>query len=164
MNYLDHDGRPMMRERGLVVQEASDELLVYDLDTNKAHCLNSTAAAVWKLCDGTRSIEDISRHFVSLSDDKLAEDLVWLAVDQLADSDLLQNATANRRFAGMSRRKALKSIGLTAAITLPVVASLVAPQNALAVGSCSCVVPADCAVQTTCPSAVNCNGAGVCST
>ena len=29
-----------------------DELLVYDARTHRGHCLNQTAAAVWKACDG----------------------------------------------------------------------------------------------------------------
>ena len=35
---------PIARSNGLVVQEMPDEVLVYDLDSNKAHCLNETAA------------------------------------------------------------------------------------------------------------------------
>ncbi len=163
MNNLEDVRKPRMRERGLVVQEAADEMLVYDLDTNKAHCLNNSAAAVWRLCDGTRNVEDISRLFNSLGNDKITEDFVWLAIDQLADSNLFEDAMPQRRFEGLSRRKAIKSLGLATAIALPVVASLVAPQNVLATGSCACVVPADCAVQNNCASQVNCNGAGVCA-
>lgn len=163
MDYLENERGPRMRERDLVVQEVADELLVYDLETNKAHCLNNSAAAVWKLCDGERSVEDISRHFESTRDVVVSADFVWLALDQLADSGLLENAAPYRRFEGMSRRKALKSIGLATAVALPIVASIVAPQNALATGSCACVVPADCITQTTCPSTVNCNAAGVCA-
>ena len=45
---------PVARKQGLVVQEMPDEVLIYDLDTNKAHCLNQTAAFVWKSCDGKK--------------------------------------------------------------------------------------------------------------
>lgn len=38
--------RPLARSEGLVIQEMPDEVLVYDLETNKAHCLNETAAFV----------------------------------------------------------------------------------------------------------------------
>ena len=44
--------RPVARQEGLVIQEMPDEVLVFDLKTNKAHCLNETAAFVWKACDG----------------------------------------------------------------------------------------------------------------
>lgn len=34
---------PAVRHEGLIVQELSDEVLIYDLDRDKAHCLNPTA-------------------------------------------------------------------------------------------------------------------------
>jgi hypothetical protein len=43
---------PCARKAGLVIQDMPDEVLVYDLDTNKAHCLNKSAAFVWRSCDG----------------------------------------------------------------------------------------------------------------
>jgi len=49
----------MARQNGIVVQEMPDEVLVYDLDSNKAHCLNQSAALVWKSCDGTNTVGDI---------------------------------------------------------------------------------------------------------
>ena len=51
---------PVARKQGLVVQEMPDEVLIYDLDTNKAHCLNQTAAFVWKSCDGKNTVERIA--------------------------------------------------------------------------------------------------------
>ena len=45
---MDNSQYPVARKSGLVVQEMPDEVLVYDLNSNKAHCLNQTAASVWK--------------------------------------------------------------------------------------------------------------------
>jgi len=36
------------------VKQADGEVLIYDLERNKAHCLNNTAARVWQYCDGER--------------------------------------------------------------------------------------------------------------
>ncbi len=36
----------------LVVQYTGDELLVYDLEANRAVCLNNTSRLVWHYCDG----------------------------------------------------------------------------------------------------------------
>ena len=47
---------PVARQNALVMQDVDDELLIYDLQTDKAHCLNRSAVLVWKLCDGTNSI------------------------------------------------------------------------------------------------------------
>lgn len=43
------------------MQELDGETLVYDLKTHTACHLNETSAAVWRLCDGTRSVADIGR-------------------------------------------------------------------------------------------------------
>jgi len=51
---------PAARQEGLLVRELNDETLVYDLFNigHKAHCLNSTAALIWKYCDGQTSESD----------------------------------------------------------------------------------------------------------
>ena len=129
----------MARQNGLVVQEMPDEVLVYDLSSNKAHCLNQSAAFVWKSCDGTNSVEDIVREFESNGKGKVTEDFVWLAIDQLNENGLLDGEVAPR-FAGQSRRQVLKTIGLASMVAVPVIASLVAPQKALGAASCTCSV------------------------
>ena len=47
------------KRKNVLVLQLSDEFLVYDKETSKAHCLNNTAAEVWKLCDGTRTVQQI---------------------------------------------------------------------------------------------------------
>ncbi|MGZ3407693.1 MAG: hypothetical protein ACXVAN_14685 [Polyangia bacterium] len=39
----------------LAMCDVRDEVVVYDFRNNQARCLNQTAAAVFKLCDGTRT-------------------------------------------------------------------------------------------------------------
>mgnify|MGYP000055957366 CR=1 FL=1 len=150
---------PMARKDGLVIQEMPDELLVYDLDTNKAHCLNTTASSVWKACDGKNSIADIANMFEGSNG---SEDLVWLAIDQLQSNDLLekeQELDVN----GRTRRDLIKKVGFASVIALPVVASLTAPSSALAAASCNCVADGDCTTQVTCASTTNCDtGPGIC--
>jgi hypothetical protein len=153
---------PKARQQGLVVQEMPDEVLIYDLDTDKAHCLNKSAALVWRSCDGTRSVADIVREFESTGAGKINEDFVWVALDQLSENSLLEEGVAPR-FAGQSRRQVLKTIGLASAVAIPVIASLVAPQHALANLSCACTAPGPCATATSCPSTVNCNPSGTCA-
>jgi len=153
---------PVARQTGLVVQEMPDEVLVYDMDTNKAHCLNGSAALVWRSCDGTNSISDIMRQFEATGAGKVSEDFVWLAIDQLNEKGLLAGEVAPR-FKGQSRRQVLKTIGLASVVAVPVIASLVAPQNALGALSCHCAAPAECIMATGCQSQQNCNPLGVCA-
>lgn len=157
---MDNSQYPVARKSGLVVQEMPDEVLVYDLNSNKAHCLNQTAASVWKACDGKTSISEIAAHFGKGA----SEDLVWLAIDQLNESQLLESQIQSK-FKGQSRRDVIKKIGLASIVAVPVIASLVAPQNALAAQSCNCVNNTQC---TTGPNAghcasMTCNSVGLCA-
>ena len=158
---MNNPQNPVARKSGLVIQEVPEEVLVYDTETNKAHCLNKTAALVWKSCDGTRSISDIASHVGTLSGENVTDDFVWLAIDQLNTNDLLEKQI-EADFKGMSRRDVIKRIGFTTVVALPVIASLVAPPTALAVGSCSCTSSTQCQT-SSCPSTTICNCNGLCS-
>ncbi|MFN0277752.1 MAG: PqqD family protein [Pyrinomonadaceae bacterium] len=155
---------PMARQTGLVVQEMPDEVLVYDLDTNKAHCLNESAAFIWSSCDGKNSVMDIVQQFESNGRGKVTEDFVWLAIDQLNENNLLENKVAPR-FPGHSRRQVLKTIGLASMVAIPVIASLVAPNRAYAVANCACASNVQCGQpqNANCPSTTNCNNVGLCA-
>jgi hypothetical protein len=142
-----------MKERALprarkdcLSRELDDEVVIYDPQRHEGHCLNATAAAVWKLCDGKNSASQIavivSRQFSTQVD----KPIVQLALDRLADAHLLvEPASPARR---LSRRVAIRRIGIAAAIALPLVTSVVAPTPAHAV-SCfpnghPCTSPAQC--------------------
>ena len=140
---------PEMRKKGLVVQELSGEVLVYDRERNKAHCLNSTAALVWNHCDGKTSVAQITRAIEREIKAPVDEDVIWLGVDQLSKTHLLQErARVPEDKSGLSRREVMKRIGLAAAVALPVVTSIMAPTaaqaaNCLPSGS-ACTTGAQC--------------------
>lgn len=136
---------PVARKDGLVVQEMPDEVLVYDLDDNKAFCLNPTAASIWKSCDGHRSVADIASALEGGRDREAKENIVWLALDQLREKGLIE-AGLESRFKGQTRREVLKKVGLATAVALPVVAMLSFPSTALA-ATCSTSV---CGTQGSC--------------
>lgn len=142
---------PNARTDGLVVQEMPDEVLVYDLDTNKAHCLNQTAAFVWKSCDGVNSVTDITDVYQKQFGQNVPEDMIWLALDQLGEKNLLENPV-EADFQGQTRREVIKRVGLAAVVALPIVASLTAPTAAMAV-ACS-------GVRTSC---TGCDDGTVCN-
>ena len=71
--------KPHARKEGLVVKELPDELLVYDLERHRAHCLNPTAALVWKHSDGQTSVEEIATLLhAELEAHALFNNLTWL--------------------------------------------------------------------------------------
>lgn len=146
---------PTARTNGLVVQDVPNEVLVYDLESNKAHCLNQTAAMVWRACDGKTSVPEIANVVASKTGEKVSDDLIWLAIDQLQENSLLETQLATK-FAGQSRREALRRIGMASMIALPIIASLAAPKSVMANTSCSCSVNSDCSTQTSCQSQTVC--------
>lgn len=120
---------PRARTEGLLVQEMPDELLVYDLVRNNAHCLNQTAALVWKRCDGKTSVEQMVRLLGKETESPVDEAVVWIAFDQLAKAHLLLGQ--GRKWpgaSGISRREVIRRLGAAAAVALPVVTSIVAPR------------------------------------
>lgn len=152
---MNNSQNPVARKEKLVIQELPDEVLVYDLETNKAHCLNQTAAFVWKYCNGANSVADIVSQFEQKSGSRVQEDLIWLAIDQLSERNLLEKELPTK-FAGESRRSVLKKIGLASMVALPVIASLTVPTAVMAAG-CSGVVP-----PSSCPGCIGsrCNDDG----
>lgn len=124
---------PEARREGLVVQEMSEEVLVYDRHRNKAHCLNRTAALVWRHCNGNSSVGEIARAIAEETNAPIDEDVIWLGVEQLSKTHLLREpAVTPEHKTGLSRREVMRRIGLTAAVALPVVTSIVAPTAAQA--------------------------------
>jgi hypothetical protein len=148
---------PPARKTNLVVQTIELETMVYDTTTDNAYVLNPTAAAVWRACDGKRSVSDIAAHLSH--DTPTTEQTVWYALGQL--KELLEEPVA------VSRRKFLKMSGAVAAsVAIPLVVKMVAPgaasaQSATGVTCCfyQCDIgPADeCHGPDGCPAKKGCS-------
>ena len=48
----------------MLTREVEGELLILDEDHEKIHQLNSTAAFVWQLCDGSHTVFSIQKNLV----------------------------------------------------------------------------------------------------
>jgi hypothetical protein len=140
---------PRARKDGLIVQKLPDETLVYDLERDRAHCLNQTAAFVWQHCDGRSNAKEIARALKDKTKQPVDEKLVWLAIDQLGRNHLLKETLVlPPQVAGLNRREVMRALGLGAAVAIPVVASIVAPRPAQAA---TCGSPgAPCTFNTDC--------------
>ena len=144
---------PRSRQKGLVVEELSNEVLVYDLERHKAHCLNETAAIVWRYCNGKTSIATIAERLKHELKASVDEDVVWLAIDQLRAARLLLDGTGrSHRNGGLTRREVIRKLGWAAAVGLPLVTSIVAPRAVEAV-TCAIVCSSDaqCIAAPGCP-------------
>ncbi|HKB65818.1 MAG TPA: PqqD family protein [Pyrinomonadaceae bacterium] len=145
---------PRLRADGLVIHELPDEVLVYDKIRDQAHCLNQSAALVWRACDGQCAPSDIARKLNTQLAVAVPEDLVLLALVQLEEIHLLeQQESTAPSFAGMSRRQMARSLGLAAAVALPVITSILVPTPAQAA---TCLAPGQpCSPVTLCCTSCN---------
>src|SRR6266545_8256151 len=115
MKQKARNAKPLARKQDLLVKELPCEVLVYDLARDRAHCLNETAAFVWKRCDGRNTTRDIALLLGKKANATIDEKIVWLALDQLADNDLLARQPLRPpSLAGMNRRQAVRTLGWTA--------------------------------------------------
>ena len=127
------DFRPAVRRDGFRTESLLDELLVYDLERKKAHCLNGTAAVVYELGDGSRSVAEIARTLAERTGVPADEGLVWFGLDQLRQQGLLDTGAAPPAAPapGSTRRELMTRLGLAAAV-LPAVLSISLPRPASA--------------------------------
>ncbi len=179
---------PRSRTEKLTVRELPDETLVYDLLRHKSHCLNRTAALVWRHCDGRTTLAELAAILHRELNLPADPHIIRLALEQLGRRHLLEEPVAPLSpQARTTRRDALKKIAVAAA-ALPVVMTLTArtarasasPTAAAAsLPGKKCSVDADCGTSTTCltlacltgfcftmkaPQGLACNGgAGTCN-
>lgn len=149
---------PRARRAQLIVKELANETLVYDEESHEAHCLNQTAAFVWKHCDGRTSVAKMGRLLEQQAKSEVPEQLIWAALEQLEKSHLLE-AVASRpaQMNRMSRRELIRRLGIGAAITLPVVVSIVAPTAAEAASTTCSPVGGPCNIDSDCCAPARCN-------
>lgn len=135
---------PRSRQENLVLQELDNEIIIYDLNDNRAFCLNETSAAVWQICNGERDLTEITRLANKRLNDKINEDLVWFAIEQLKKENLVSGEIESpQQFIGKSRREVIKKIGFGTMVAIPIVASLIAP-TAIQAAQSACVSDPTC--------------------
>ena len=147
---------PKCRDKNMLVQSLGDELMLYDLEKDTAYCLNKTSAKVWQLCDGSRSIKQISQTMSDELQSPVTEDLVLLALDGFDQDGLLaEKNELSGKMIGMSRRELVRKAGLATMIALPLIVNITAPK-AIHAQSGECNVPADCPSEEAICVAVTC--------
>ncbi len=125
---------PKARSKNLLTEEVAGELLVFDVNNNRAHCLNESAAAIWRHCNGSRSVTSIASHlFPSLAPSD-SERLVAVGIDRLRRRRLLE-ASVSETAVDLSKRQLLKKAAIIAAaagVVAPLVSTVLAPTSAYA--------------------------------
>lgn len=138
---------PKARTENIVIQYHDEEVLIYDINTSKAYCLNETSAIVYQNCDGKTDINEVENRY------ELTKELIYLALDKLRDENLLDDEANLTPLAGVSRREAIRRAGLGSLAALPVVSVLIAPQAA---NAASTFAPGSRTLRQTCNTSTNC--------
>jgi Coenzyme PQQ synthesis protein D (PqqD) len=80
---LDADLKPVARD-DVQYSALDDGAVIYDTASERVHVLNSTAAYIWNLCDGSFTVEDIESEIEELArsgswdiEDKVQEALTY---------------------------------------------------------------------------------------
>lgn len=147
---MRHESFPLSRSENILTQELEEEILIYDLSGDRALCLNRSCMMVWQECDGSKPVSEIAGILTGKLGSAVTEEFVWLAIEQLDKENLLENKPQMpESFAGLSRREAIRRVGLASVAVLPVISSLLAPTPAMAVSVCGTPVgrPRGCGCQ-----------------
>jgi len=120
---------PMARTEDILIESLDDEVLIYDLRSHEATCLNASAALIWDLCDRQRSIGDIVDE---LDNAEVTEFHVAAVIDQLRGKSLLEDdaAPGGHEVGAPRSRRAFLGTAAAASMVLPAVMSTVVPAAA----------------------------------
>lgn len=120
---------PRARKQGLVVQEMPDELLVYDLDRHKAHCLNQTAAFFGSVAMARRTSSKWFGFWRRIRNLLLTRQWFgWPLINSRRRTCCKALPASGLELPGSPAEKLIRRVGLAAAVSLPIVTSIVAPK------------------------------------
>ena len=126
---------PIKREIDMIAEEVHSEVVLYDRQRKRAHCLNRTAAFIREQCDGnTRIREIVARAHAELKLPE-AEAVVMLTLKELSKAGLIEGDLALKaNGSGFTRREVARKVLLVGAspLVLPFVSSIIAPTAARA--------------------------------
>jgi hypothetical protein len=138
---------PRARHDDLLVEDILDEVLIYDLRSKQAHCLNATAAAIWRACDGHTSVTALAAGANETIGAPCHEDVIMLALEQLRERYLIDPLPASASPL-VSRRELMERVAVPL-LLLPLITTLSVPTPAMA-QSCGTMEPGPQGVQGPC--------------
>jgi hypothetical protein len=129
---------PLARSRDLIVEELGEELLIYDIEADRGHCLSRTASRVWQRCDGRTPADSMSAQL------DVDADAIGRALEQLAACGLLESPPELSLDAvqsgGTTRREVATKFVKAGAVAAaaPLIVSVAAPTPAQAQTAAFC--------------------------
>jgi Coenzyme PQQ synthesis protein D (PqqD) len=126
---------PRKTEIDMIAEEVHSEVVLYDKQRNRAHCLNRTAAFVREQCDGNTPVGEIVARAQAQLELPEAEGVVMLTLKGLSKAGLIEGDLAlDANGSGFTRREVARKVLLVGAspLVLPFVSSILAPTAARA--------------------------------
>jgi hypothetical protein len=120
---------PIAKRDHLIVEEVGSETVIYDELANEAHCLDATAAFVWRRCDGKRTVDQIRAELMQSVGCSVSRPEMLELIDLIEAKGLTELRKPSDDMSSMSRRGVLRKAVLigTVAVTIQ---SIVAPTPA----------------------------------
>lgn len=125
---MERNGRRIAtRSRALVAKDVGNEVVLYDLETDKVHLLDPRASVIWRLAKEPIALDDlVTEATTHLAADEPWREEVLAIIDELASHGLLDEAGAPSL---LDRRRVLKLAG-AAALAAPAITTILAPPAA----------------------------------
>ena len=117
---------PRLRTSDIIVRELQGELLIYDVVTNNALCLNPAARLVSDHCDGVTTMGEVVDKLGTGANAASAEVVVLSVLSRLQREGLLEGSIDLPGEDLLSRRRVLSAAAVVGA-ALPLVSLLVVP-------------------------------------
>lgn len=131
---MDRALHPQNRIDRLVLSAFDGELLIQDTKRYRAHALNPQAAAIFRLADGTHSVEEIAVLASQELQETIGPEAVWYGLGLLQRLHLLEAPVVTREDR-ITRKALLQRVGT--AVALASIASITIPAiSAHASGPC----------------------------
>lgn len=149
------------QQKKLIAKALENELLLFESESNTAHCLNAMAAQIWTACEQQRTAAEITE-FLQLQTPDLQEEIVFECLKRMADGGVLE--VIHPDSVSLQRRALIRRAGLVAAALLPIAITSVVIPPAAEAASCAQLGQACSPTHPCCPGGiitVGCVG-GVC--
>lgn len=154
---MDASLYPRARTDQLAISAFDNELLIQDIPRYRAHALNAQAAAIFRLADGTRSVEEIAVLASVELRETISPEAVWYGLGLLQRLHLLEEPVMTKEDR-ITRKVLLKRAGV--AVALASIASITVPAAGAHASACighACASNGEC-----CVSAPSCGSARLC--
>lgn len=149
------------QQKKLIAKTIENELLLFECESNTAHCLNEMAAEIWTACEQQKTAAEVTE-FLRLRTPELQDQVVFECLEQMADGGLLEEIHPDN--VCVQRRELIRCAGLVAAALLPIVITSVVIPPAAEAASCAQLGQACSPTHPCCPGGiitVGCVG-GIC--